>query len=171
MRNAVLFALLAFPMQTACGKDSPAAEAPAEQATVAEVPDEEIFVAARFNRTARGWEKCGDDSGSLSYTPGTIEQRGDFNGDGLPDAVVTEGGTYCFGNTGGGYTLVSKQADDTWRIMDEQQGLLSFLTTTGTDGWPDISIGGPGFCFPVVRWNGSEYVPNRNEYEGKPCSM
>ena len=44
-----------------------------------------------------------------------------------------------------------------------------FLETTGKDGWPDISVGGPGFCFPVERWNGSEYVLHRHEYEGKAC--
>lgn len=37
------------------------------------------------------------------------------------------------------------------------------------DGWPDISVGGPGFCFPVERWNGKEYKLHRFEYEGKRC--
>ena len=36
-------------------------------------------------------------------------------------------------------------------------------------GWPDIQMGGPGFCFPVWRWNGSAYALNRFEYEGKRC--
>jgi hypothetical protein len=36
-------------------------------------------------------------------------------------------------------------------------------------GWPDISVGGPGFCFPVMRWNGRAYVRRRMEYDGKPC--
>jgi len=36
---------------------------------------------------------------------------------------------------------------------------------------PDMSIGGPGFCFLVVRWNGKAYVKNRFEYEGKRCSL
>ena len=39
------------------------------------------------------------------------------------------------------------------------------------DGWPDIQVGGPGFCFPVLRWNGKEYILNRHEYEGKPCEQ
>lgn len=33
------------------------------------------------------------------------------------------------------------------------------------DGWPDISVGGPGFCFPVGRWNGKKYKLHRFEYE------
>jgi hypothetical protein len=36
-------------------------------------------------------------------------------------------------------------------------------------GWPDISVGGTGFCFPVERWNGREYKHQRWDYEGKPC--
>jgi hypothetical protein len=43
------------------------------------------------------------------------------------------------------------------------------LKTKGKDGWPDISVGGPGFCFPVQRWNGKAYELNRFEYEGKRC--
>ncbi|MFP5403517.1 MAG: hypothetical protein ACLGG2_02365 [Gammaproteobacteria bacterium] len=34
---------------------------------------------------------------------------------------------------------------------------------------PDISIGGPGFCFPVVRWNGKACALHRCEYAGKRC--
>ncbi|MBI5861825.1 MAG: hypothetical protein HZB64_06575 [Rhodocyclales bacterium] len=37
------------------------------------------------------------------------------------------------------------------------------------DGWPNISVGGPGFCFPVGRWNGKKYKLHRFEYEGKRC--
>ena len=31
------------------------------------------------------------------------------------------------------------------------------------------SVGGPGFCFPVQRWNGREYKLQRWEYDGKAC--
>jgi hypothetical protein len=44
-----------------------------------------------------------------------------------------------------------------------------FLATKGTGGWPDIQLGGPGFCFAVMRWNGKGYALNRFEYEGKRC--
>jgi len=32
------------------------------------------------------------------------------------------------------------------------------LPTKGADGWPDISVGGPWFCFPVERWSSNEYA-------------
>ncbi len=165
MRNPqLLLAALVLP-QIACAQESPHSE-PSE--TVASVPDGEIFKAAGFDVSEGTWRKCGD-PGTTSYTPGAIMERGDFNGDGLIDALVTEGGTYCFGMTGYGYTLVSQQHDGTWRILDERIGIPRFLETKGAGGWPDIEVGGPGFCFTIIRWNSKEYVVNRTEYEGAPC--
>jgi hypothetical protein len=91
-------------------------------------------------------------------------------GDGLPEAVITEGGTYCYGNTGVGYSLVTKAGSGRWSLVTRGTGILQFLETKGADGWPDIEIGGPGFCFPVERWNGKEYTLNRHQYEGEVCS-
>ena len=89
-----------------------------------------------------------------------IEVR-DLNGDGRPDAVITDSGTECFGNTGTGYVLVTRDAAGAWRKLFENQGIPDFLTTRGVGGWPDIVNGGPGFCFPVLRWNGSDYATVR----------
>ena len=86
-----------------------------------------------------------------------IEVR-DLNGDGRPDAVVTDYGTECFGMTGQGFVIVSKDAAGAWRRLFGSQGIPTFLATRGAGGWPDIENGGPGFCFPVLRWNGSDYV-------------
>jgi hypothetical protein len=47
--------------------------------------------------------------------------------------------------------------------------VAEILATKGAGGWPDISVGGPGFCFPVFRWNGTAYANHRLEYQGKPC--
>ena len=49
-----------------------------------------IFRAAGFARTRGQWRGC-DDPGSAGYTPGAIDLYRDVNGDGLPEAVVTEG--------------------------------------------------------------------------------
>jgi hypothetical protein len=127
------------------------------------------FKAAGFAMKGGQWRSDCDDPGTASYTPGAIETVHDFNGDGFPEAVVTEGGAYCYGNTGSGFTLVSKQADGRWTRITGDTGIPEFLTTKGAGGWPDISIGGPGFCFPVQRWNGKAYAVHRHQYEGKPC--
>ncbi|MEZ5735911.1 MAG: hypothetical protein R3E09_08920 [Novosphingobium sp.] len=127
----------------------------------------DAFRAAGFTLKGKEWHKC-DDPGTASYTPGQLEPVGDLNGDGSPEAVITESSTYCYGNTGTGFSLVSRQAGH-WKLMLDSIGIPTMLSTKGVGGWPDIEIGGPGFCFPVLRWNGREYKLNRQQYEGKPC--
>lgn len=135
---------------------------PAEQAA--------IFKAAGFAQRRGAWKSgnC-DGAESESYSPGNIETYRDLNGDGRPEAVVTEGGAICYGITGTHFWLLSKQANGSWKLLTEETAMPDFLATKGVGGWPDIQLGGPGFCFPVVRWNGKAYVRHRNEYEGKRC--
>ncbi len=126
------------------------------------------FQAAGFKLHGKQWQACGD-PGTASYSPGNIETVSDLNGDGRPEAVIIESSAFCFGNSGSGYTIVSKQADGKWKKITSSQGIPRFLTTKGSGSWPDIEIEGPGFCFPVERWNGREYRLNRHQYEGKAC--
>ena len=128
-----------------------------------------IFKAAGFTRAAGKWHTDCDQPDSGSYGPGQIETYRDLNGDGRPETVVTEGGSHCYGNTGTGFFLLSKQANGRWTKIFQSQGIAEFLPTRGMARMPDISVGGPGFCFGVVRWNGKAYVHNRFQYEGKPC--
>ena len=127
------------------------------------------FRAAGFKRVAGKWQACGD-PGSLSYQPGNINTARDINGDGLLDAVISEGSVACFGQSEVGYSLVSKQANGSWRLIASGQGMPKFLPRRAAKGWPDMEIGGPGFCFPVERWNGRKYILNRHQYEGRPCT-
>lgn len=127
------------------------------------------FKAAGFTLKGKEWRACDTGDSGAPYTPGAIQPVGDLNGDGRPEALVTEGGSYCYGFTGEAFTLLSKQADGSWRVMTADTGIAEFLAIGGVGNWPDISVGGPGFCFPVKRWNGKEYVQNRYQYEGKNC--
>ena len=127
------------------------------------------FKAAGFKKVGRQWRSPCDDPGTPSYSPGAVSESRDMNGDGRPDAILTEGGTYCYGMTGQGYWLVSKQASGAWALMARGTGMVTLLPTKGAGGWPDIEVGGPGFCFPVVRWNGKQYRHHRHQYDGKPC--
>lgn len=127
------------------------------------------FRAAGFRRVGRGWQNCAEGSDSPSYSPGMVETVRDIDGDGQPDAIIVEGGAMCYGMTGQSFWLVSKQANGSWRLITSDIGIPTILPRRAATGWPDIEIGGPGFCFPVQRWNGRSYVPYRNQYEGKPC--
>lgn len=139
-------ALLAFTCTTALG--APEKLSPADQSAA--------FKAAGFKLKGKRWQVCDDPS--PSYTPGVIDDVRDLNGDGLPEAIISEGGTFCYGNTGAGYSLVSKQANGGWKLITSGTGMLNILNTKGAGNWPDLEIGGPGFCFPVERWNGRQYV-------------
>lgn len=141
---------------------------PSSQTPLSPQEEADAFRAAGFKEEAGAWRACGD-PGTASYQPGEVSEARDINGDGRLDAVIVEGSAACFGMTGMGYSLVSKQADGSWRLLANGPGIVRFLDARGADGWPDMEVGGPGFCFPVLRWDGKQYAPNRHEYEGKPC--
>lgn len=124
-----------------------------------------IFTAAGAVKRGARWKICTEDL-DASARIGLLE---DLNGDGRPEAVVSEDGTFCHGAAGTGFTLLSKQANGKWKLVFASDGTPQFLKTRYGGGWPDISVGGPGFCFPVLRWNGRAYINHRREYEGRPC--
>jgi hypothetical protein len=94
----------------------------------------------------------------------------DLNGDGKPEAIVTEGGTACYGNTGQGFHLLTQTGPGAWKVVYSSPGIPEFLATKA-NGWPEVEVGGPGFCFPILRWDGKTYVFNRNhEYEPGACA-
>jgi hypothetical protein len=127
-----------------------------------------IFKAAGASPRGSGWVICGDDPQTAGAN---LQDVRDLNGDGRPEAVVVEDGTFCHGHAGTGYVLLSRQGDGRWKRMDAGSGVPEFLESRGKDGWPDLSVGGPGFCFPVLRWNGREYALHRREYEGRRCDV
>ena len=126
------------------------------------------FEAAGFKQVAGQWRACEAPEDSR-YTAGEIEQIVDLNGDGRPEAIITEGSTFCYGGDEVGFSLVSKQADSSWKLMAGSPGVATILETKGAEGWADIELGGQGFCFPVLRWDGTEYAVDRFQYEGKAC--
>lgn len=96
----------------------------------------------------------------------TIERR-DLNGDGAVEAIVTDDGT-CYGMTAAYFAVLTPNGPGKWRAVINLIGIPEFLKIR-SKGWPDIEVGGPGFCFPVWRYNGKVYDPHRNQYDGKPC--
>jgi len=125
------------------------------------------FQAAGFKNSGGQWrsDDCHDDT-----RPGPrIEQVADLNGDGRPEGVVVHESSERYGRTGRANWLVSQRGEGRWRLMQSGTGGFNVLATKGSDGWPDLTIVGPGLCFPVLRWNGREYQMQRWEYDGKPC--
>ena len=128
-----------------------------------------MFRAAGFVARSGGWgtTDCAGQEGS--YSPGHIDAFGDANQDGRPDAVISESSAMCYGMAGTKFWVLAKDAAGKWQVMTAQIGMPEFLDAKGAAGWPDLQVGGPGFCFPVLRWDGKSYRFNRHQYEGKPC--
>jgi len=125
-----------------------------------------VFKAAGFAQRGEDWVGCDGNSTA------SIEKDGvrDLNGDGTLEAIVTEQGSACYGNTGQGFYVLTQAGPGRWTPLFQSPGIPEFLATKA-NGWPEVEIGGPGFCFPIHRWDGKTYAFARNhEYEPGACA-
>lgn len=155
------------PADLAADRRTPGPSAPAAPAAPAPsnpADREAAFRAAGFPAVR------GKHPGCDKRAEATIEIR-DLNGDGRPDALVSDYGSECYGSTEQGFVIVTKDAAGTWKKLYASPGIPTFQTTRGAGGWPDIENGGPGFCFPIQRWNGADYVNVRwKAYQPGACA-
>lgn len=120
---------------------------------------EAVFKAAGFAPKGDKYVRC-DDTVTESYQAGSIESA-DLNNDGEPEAWVTESSLFCYGNTAEAFVLLTKDNKGEWIKLLDEVGVPSVLTTS-RNGWPDISVGGPGpGPFPVYYYDGSKYIINK----------
>ncbi|HVY86466.1 MAG TPA: hypothetical protein VG943_15135 [Caulobacterales bacterium] len=73
--------------------------------------------------------------------------------------VVIPGGpnsATCYGDNPGALFLLKREGA-AFRTIFQGQGILAILPSAHS-GAHDISIGGPGFSFPVYTWNGHDYA-------------
>jgi hypothetical protein len=92
---------------------------------------------------------CGDVDPAVEIT--------DLNDDGVREVFVHWGNACTSGMTGRSLSLLVKNEAGEYR---EQFGFPAFgytRVTTGEHGFPDLELGGPGFCAPVWSWNGGAY--------------
>lgn len=87
----------------------------------------------------------------------------DLNADGVIEVLVTYGNACMSGLAGSSVALFVKDTSSHYRLNLGFPGMIAEVTSTMNQGHPDLVIGGPGFCFPVWRWDGKEYVHHRNQ--------
>lgn len=80
----------------------------------------------------------------------------DLNKDGIEEVMIDYGNTSVSGMAGGSVALFVKHAG-AYKMNLNEDGSLEALTTVNK-GYPDLLLGGPGFEFPVYRWNGATYA-------------
>jgi len=91
----------------------------------------------------------------------------DMNGDGLEELFVTLGSVALFGNTAQSFTLYISDNTGKYQPQTDPGGIgIPIILTAKSSGYPDILIGGPGFEFPVYRWNGRKYALHRKMKDG-----
>jgi hypothetical protein len=130
------------------------------------VETDEIFAAAGATRRGKAWTFCREDPRAKAR----IEVNRDLNGDGRRDVIVVEDSLQCYGGDETSFVLLAALPNGKFKKMLASEGVPQILDKRrGVANWPDISIGGQGFCFPVLRWNGREYANHRREYAGRPC--
>lgn len=87
----------------------------------------------------------------------------DLNGDGVDEVFVDGGNTCTSGHAGSSVVLFIKDAEGRYA---PHLGFPAFgwdVLETSNLGFPDLALGGPGFCRPVWRWDGATYQHERNE--------
>ncbi|HET9334071.1 MAG TPA: hypothetical protein VFQ21_10885 [Gemmatimonadota bacterium] len=126
---------------------------PADSTTIAEADQRAIFDQLGYT--------VGADGSSLEVVDcGTIfawADEEDLNGDGVPEVFVIGGNSCTSGMAGSNLSLFIRDTEGGWGMnLGFSAGGWTKLET-GNQGWPDLSIGGPGFCEAVYRWDGSTY--------------
>lgn len=133
-----------------------------------------IMKAAGFRKFGKVWAEDAErakDGCAADIDEGLFDNKPpirDLNGDGHPEIIVTDFGTACYGNTGQGFAIVSWTGNN-WKQLIKSSGIPMFIPRKGSP-WPDVEIGGPGFCFYRARWSGKDYSADGGWfYDGKPC--
>ena len=131
---------------------------PADSTTISEADQRAIFEQLGYLVAADGSSLEVVDCGTI-YTQ--VDEE-DLNGDGTPEVFVLGGNTCTSGGAGSNLTLFGRNAEGGWGLnLGVPAGGWTALET-GNLGYPDLSIGGPGFCEAVYRWDGTMYQHHGN---------
>lgn len=87
----------------------------------------------------------------------------DLNHDGQKEVLVIFGNTCTSGMAGSSALLFIKDSAGTYQPNLGFPAASADPQPTSDLGYPDLLIGGPGFCFPTWRWNGTTYEYLKNE--------
>ena len=98
----------------------------------------------------------------------------DLNNDGKEELFVSFGNSYTSGMTGVSIVLFIK-GKDKFQSNLGFPGIAQVLKTRNMN-YPDLVIGGPGFEFPIWRWDGKEYqfyrkISDKNLVALKPINI
>ena len=86
----------------------------------------------------------------------------DLNGDGRVEVLLRGGNTCTSGGDGSSLWLLTKTAQGSWQThLGFPAGGYTLLAEK-QQGFPDIRVGGMGWCEAVWRWDGTTYQHLKN---------
>lgn len=160
MKTNVLAAGLGIVLVAACGAQEPP-DPPGPALLFAQ--DKDGLSAAERKLIWDGLWLAVDSSGrgfvdqSCGEPAGAVVSFSDWNGDGQTEVLVISGNTCTSGMAGSSALLFIKDSAGTYRPNFGFPAASAEPQSTSNLGYPDLLIGGPGFCFPLWRWDGKEY--------------
>lgn len=101
------------------------------------------------------------DKDSKDYPFAALVLPTDMNKDGKEEIFISFGNSYTSGNAGSSIIIYIKNAVGVYAPQLGFPGMSPDVLTTSNLGYPDLLVGGPGFEFPVFRWNGKTYNNHR----------
>jgi len=93
---------------------------------------------------------------SCGQPAGAAVTFSDWNRDGIKEVLVIFGNSCTSGMAGSSAVLFIRGTRGYSTNLGFPAASAEPMATKNL-GYPDLLIGGPGFCFPVWRWNGEEY--------------
>lgn len=97
------------------------------------------------------------DKDSKDYPFAALVLPTDMNKDGKEEIFVLFGNSFTSGMAGSSIILYIKNAPGVYAPQLGFPGMAPDVLVTNNLGYPDLLVGGPGFEFPVFRWNGKAY--------------
>jgi hypothetical protein len=86
----------------------------------------------------------------------------DMNKDGNEEVFIVMESTALFGNKGQDFILFIKNSRGNFVKDPNLSGGIAMILFSKNYGYPDIAVGGPGFEFPMCRWDGKKYKYLKN---------
>ena len=81
----------------------------------------------------------------------------DMNKDGNEEVFIVMQSSALFGNKEQDFMLYIKNSKGNFVKDPDLSGGIAMILTSKNSGYPDIAVGGPGFDFPICRWDGKKY--------------
>ena len=153
----LVIALVPLALTTACSAQKPSPGAAilfAKDNGGLSVADQNLIfesLGMAVDSTGKGFTMCDQPAGyEVSFS--------DWNKDGIKEVLVIFGNSCTSGMAGSSVALFIKHsASAGYSTNLGFPGASADSQSTSNLGYPDLLVGGPGFCFPVWRWDGKEY--------------